>query len=178
MPANSKKPLTQEEITRRDEAWTLSARGQEIASELDLPPRPLTSEEQSLLRWILEHGSVQAQSFLPQLEGIQAVRWCKCGCPSIRLLIQPDVPEAELSAGNILCDVFGTTPENEKAGILLFKKEGRLDVMEVYSLDAGLYGDTPEYGLPTIESLEFPEWESVPGFPNARRLVRSPKSQA
>jgi hypothetical protein len=91
---------------------------------------------------------------------------------------KPDAPKAELSVGNMVCDVFGATPENEKAGILLFQKEGRLDLMEIYPLDAGLCGDTPEYGLLTIESLELPEWEPVPGFPNVRRSIKSPESPA
>jgi len=63
------------------------------------------------------------------------------------------VPKAELSVGNILCDIVGTTPGNVKAGILLFQKEGRLDLMKMYSFDTGLHGDTPEYGLPHDTTL-------------------------
>ena len=157
MSVESKTPLNLDPPKRRDEAWKQSDRGREVAAGRDQPSRPLSSEELELLRWVLEHGGETARSFLPQLEGIRAVRWCDCGCPSIRLVTEPNAPSADLGVGNIVCDVFGTTTANEKAGILLFQKEGRLDLMEIYSLDAGLYGDTPEYGLPTIESLEFPE---------------------
>lgn len=174
MSAESKTPLSPDARKRRDEAWKQSNRGREVAAERLHPSRPLSSEELGLLRWVLEHGGEVAQLFLPQLEGIRAVRWCDCGCPSIQLLTELNAPRAERSIGNIVCDVFGTTPENEKAGILLFQKEGRLDLLEIYSFDAGLYGETPEYGLPTIESLEFPEWEPVPGFPNVRRPLKSP----
>jgi hypothetical protein len=178
MAVESKTPLSPDARKRRDEAWKQSDRGREIAAERHQPSRPLCSEELELLRWVLEQGGEAARSFLPQLEGIRAVRWCDCGCPSIRLLTEPNTPKAELSIDKVICDVFGTTPENEKAGILLFQKEGRLDLMEIYSLDAGLYGDTPEYGLPAIESLEFPEWEPVPGSPNVRRPIKSPESPA
>jgi hypothetical protein len=174
----SKTLLNPDARKRRDEAWKQSSRGREFAAERHQPSRPLSSEELGLLRWVLEHGGETARSFLPQLEGIRAVRWCDCGCPSIRLLTEPNAPKVELGVDKVVCDVFGTTPENEKAGILIFQKEGRLDLMEIYSLDAGFYGDTPEYGLPTIERLELPEWEPLPGFPHVRRPIKSPKSPA
>jgi hypothetical protein len=173
-----KTPLSPAARKSRDEAWKQTDRGRTVAAERDLPPRRLTPEENAVLREVLEHRSKEAQSFLPQLEGIRAIRWCDCGCPSIRLVIEPGTPDAGAIVGNIVCDVFGTTSANEKVGILLFQKNGRLELMEIYSLDAGIYGDTPEYGLPTIESLEHAEWAPAPGFPNVRQPIKSPKSPA
>lgn len=173
-----KTPLNPAARKIRDEAWKQSDRGRGFAAERGLPPRPLTREENELLSWVLEHGGEAAQSFLPQLDGIGAVRWCDCGCPSIRLVTEPNAPKGDHSVGNLVCDVFGITSENEKAGLLLFQKNGQLELMEIYPLDAGLYEDTPEYGLPTIASLECAEWEPVPGFRNVRRPVKSPESPA
>jgi hypothetical protein len=178
MSDERKTPLGREALESRNKAWKVNERGRQVAAEKDQAPRPLTAEELEVLRWVLEHGGKAAQLFLPQLEGIRAVRWCDCGCPSIRLTIPPDGPKVDGKLGNIVCDFIGTTREDEKAGVLLFQRDGRLDLMEIYPLDAGLYGDTPEYGLPTLESLEFPEWEPVPGFPNVRYPFKSPRSPA
>jgi hypothetical protein len=173
-----KTPLSPAARKSRDEAWKQTDRGRTVAAERNLPPRPLTPEENAVLHWVLEHGSKEAQCFLPQLEGIRALRWCDCGCPSIQLVIEPGTPDVDAIVGNIVCDVFGTTLENEKVGILLFQKNSRLELMELYSLDAGIYGDTPEYGLPTIESLEHAEWAPAPGFRNVRQPIKFPKSRA
>ena len=155
MSPEPKKPLSPAARKLRDEAWKQSARGKEIAAQRHEAPRPLTIEELKLLEVVLERGSKESRLFLPQLREMHAVRWCDCGCPSIHLVPEPNCPKVEARIGNIVCDVEGTTAENEKAGVLLFQKNGRLDLMEIYSLDAGYYSETPEYGLPTIESLVF-----------------------
>src|SRR5208282_6305615 len=79
MAVESKTPLSPDARKRRDDAWKQSDRGREIAAERHQPSRPLCSEELELLRWVLEQGGERARSFLPQLEGIRAVRWCDCG---------------------------------------------------------------------------------------------------
>lgn len=139
---------------RNERQWQGSNRKQEIDAERDLPPRQLTDKESGLLRWLLETGSTEAQSFLPQLEGILAVRSCTCGCPSIRLAVAEQAPHG-IDRFHILCDLVGKTPLGELTGILLFQTGGRLAVLEAYSLDENiLLGDSPEFGLPTIESLK------------------------
>ena len=50
--------------------------------------RPLTEQERSLVRWLLEHGNPDAAEFLPQLADAWVVSRCGCGCASI------DFPEA------------------------------------------------------------------------------------
>ncbi len=75
MPVVPKTLLNPEARKRRDEVWKESVRGQEVAAERNQgPPRRLTAEELQLLRWILEHGGEGAQAFLPQLDGMLAVR--------------------------------------------------------------------------------------------------------
>jgi hypothetical protein len=174
MPGEPKRPLSPEARERRDKAWKSCERGRQVAAEKDDAPRPLTAEELEVLRWVLEHGGKAAQSFLPQLEGIRAVRWCDCGCPSIRLITRPDGPKVDGKLGNIVCDFDGATHEDEKAGVLLFQRDGRLDLMEIYSLDAGLYGDSPEYGLPTIESLWLTNFGLAQDSSNTTESAKSP----
>ena len=112
-------------------------------------PRPLTSKEMELLTWLLEHGLPEAKTFTPQLENIRATPWCDCGCPSISLYVEESVPLGACSS-SVISDVLAKTPECKKMGIILFQKEGKLSLLEMYSLDI-LEGD---WGFPVYESLQ------------------------
>jgi hypothetical protein len=45
--------------------------------------RPLTRDEMSLVKWLLENRDVDAAEFLPQLDQLMIVSRCPCGCASI-----------------------------------------------------------------------------------------------
>jgi hypothetical protein len=111
-------------------------------------PRPLTTEEMKLLNWLLEHGLPDAKSFAPQVEKIRATPWCDCGCPSISLHVKEGLPLGT-SSKTVISDFTGKTPEGKKVGLLLFQKDGKLDLLEEYELDV-FEGD---WGFPVIDSL-------------------------
>ena len=140
-------------IARKDRLWNGSVRKKEIDAERDLPPRPLKSDEDKLLRWILEHGSEEARSFLPQVEGIRAVRACTCGCPTIRLEVSEGTPLGRALRGRLICDLLGRTAKGELVGVLLFQDDGRICELEAYSVDGLIQSDSNEYSFPIIESL-------------------------
>jgi hypothetical protein len=123
-----------------------------------LTPRPLTPEELALVNWLLEHGLPEAKTFAPQVENILATRWhtgeSKCGCPSISLCVKENTPLGTCS-NNVIADFVGVTPEGKKVGLLLFQKNGKLDLLEEYELDV-MEGD---WGFPVIDSLE--EWQKT-----------------
>ena len=125
-----------------------------MTDERLLAPRPLTSEELALLNWVLEHGLPEAKIFAPQVEKIRATRWCDCGCPSIKLHVDKDAPLGA-SSDSVISDVLGLTPEGKRIGVLLFQKEGKLSILEVYSLDI-IEGD---WGFPVYDSLQ--TWEDM-----------------
>jgi hypothetical protein len=108
--------------------------------------RPLTFEEYSLVRWMLEHGDLEAESFLPQLERAEVTSWrCPCGCASINFNIDglPNPPPGV----HVIADfVFGD--EDDLNGIFVFEIAGVLAGLEVY----GLTGDAPE-SLPSQSEL-------------------------
>ncbi len=140
-------------FAQADRRWTGSARRQEVDAERDLPPRLLTLEEHDLLVWILEHGSEEARSFLRQVEGIRAVRACTCGCPTIQLRVVEGAPVGSSQADRMICELIGRTAKGELIGLMLFQIAGKLCELEVYSLDGETRGDSPEFGLPTVETL-------------------------
>ncbi len=93
---------------------------------------------------MLEHGSPEAQVFLPQLERAEATSWrCPCGCASINLSIDNvPVPYGGL---NILADfVFGT--DADLNGVFVFGKSGVLAGLEVYGLASGASRTLPSVG--------------------------------
>jgi hypothetical protein len=100
--------------------------------------RPLTPTEESLIRWMLEHGHPDARAFLPQLERVSvADSQCPCGCASIDLSV---VGAPEPTGGpHILADfLFGDA--TDLSGVAVFQKHGFLAGLEVY----GLAGDAPK----------------------------------
>jgi len=140
-------------FARSERKWERSPRRQELDAERDLPPRPLAPEEHELLAWMLEHGSEEAKSFLPQVEGLRAVRGCTCGCPTIHLIVAEEASLGKSDGGRVICDLQGKTAKGEIIGVLLFQDAGKLSSLEVYSLDGEIQNDTQEFGLPVIESL-------------------------
>jgi hypothetical protein len=117
----------------------------------------------SLLRWLLESTSEETRSYLPQLDGIKAVRSCTCGCPSIRLTVSDTAPLGVDRSG-ILCNLTGNTPKGELTGLLLFQAEGKLAELEAYSLDdVIMLSDGQEFEFPTVESLHTFEADNADG---------------
>jgi hypothetical protein len=108
--------------------------------------RQLSSMEKELIWWMLQHGNLEAQAFIAQLDKAQVTPYrCPCGCASINLCID-DAPEPA-GTFHILADfIFGT--EQDLSGVFIFEKGGVLAGLEVY----GLAGEAPKT-LPTIRSL-------------------------
>jgi hypothetical protein len=108
--------------------------------------RPLTALERNLARWLLEHGTSDAEAFLAQLDAAEVTPWrCKCGCASINFQIKgrPLAPPGV----HILSDyLFGV--DDDLSGIFIFESGGVLSGLEVY----GLGGDAPKF-LPAPEVL-------------------------
>jgi hypothetical protein len=107
--------------------------------------RPLTIDEYQLTRWMLEHGTPEARTFLPQLEQARVVSRCPCGCASIDFAIGgKDRPMGNMQ---ILADfLFGG--DNDLSGAFDFAMSGLLAGLEVY----GLPVEAPKV-LPLPEAL-------------------------
>lgn len=118
-------------------------------------PRPLTNPERTLLRWLLGRGAEitgtdtkLASAFLPQLDAVQVIRRCGCGCPTIDLaLVAPDLVVPGASA--TLADVEGCSPEGGEIGVILRASNGMLSQLELYARD----GRVP-FTIPGAEQLQ------------------------
>lgn len=108
--------------------------------------RPLTTHEARVAQWMLQHGSSEAQRYLPQLALAEATTWrCDCGCASFNLKVagKPEAPPGV----NILGDFVAGEGEG-MFGIFIFESGGILSGVEVY----GLAADAP-HSLPAPEAL-------------------------
>ena len=91
--------------------------------------RELSDKERELIRWLLEHGTDEAASFVPQLSNIRVVSRCGCGCPSINFV-------NDRSGGmTILADYQAGEPGIGLTGVFLFACDGRLAGLDIWSID-------------------------------------------
>jgi hypothetical protein len=109
----------------------------------------LTEDEHTLLRWLIEHGSSEAQEYFPQIERASVVSHCRCGCPTIDLGIGGALTSTA-GPSHILADYIGETPEGWLVGVLLHAREGKLSELEIYNLSE----HEGPYSLPLISSLK------------------------
>jgi hypothetical protein len=111
--------------------------------------RPLTLEEQTLLRWLLAHGLEGAELYLDQIPRARVVSRCSCGCPSVDLALDGRLSK-RVGGSTILADVQGRSPEGALVGVIVHARDGELSELEVYSRD----GLAARFSLPTPGLLE------------------------
>lgn len=110
--------------------------------------RPLTLQEQTLVRWLLEHGNADAISFLPQLAQARVAARCPCGCASVDFAIGGAVPPA--GAGmHVLSDYVWEADDGADCGVFVFSCGTQLAGLEVWSAD----GMGTVSSLPAVERL-------------------------
>jgi hypothetical protein len=110
--------------------------------------RPLTKRERDLIIWLLEHSSVEAEEYIPQLASVQVRSSCACGCPSIGFSLPLNESVAMVPA-KIIADFKGAV-DGLGVGLILFASEGVLKELEVYPFE-----DTKKpFGLPSLETLK------------------------
>jgi len=122
----------------------------------DHPPipdiRPLTDHERALLEWLLQNGTPEAKTYLPQVPHVTVVSRCPCGCPSIDLAVNGQTSTAPVeSPATVLADIQSTSPEGIPVGLLVFARAGLLDKLEIYP-----YSDEISFTWPHLKDLRPP----------------------
>lgn len=120
-----------------------------MAGGVSIPDdRPLTPEEASLVRWLLEHGGAAAAGFLPQLSRARVVSRCACGCVSVDFAIGGVTPPTA-DGLRVLADYEYRSAAGDPLGVFVFERAGLLAGLEVWSLDGRCIPAT----LPRVEQL-------------------------
>jgi hypothetical protein len=88
--------------------------------------RLLTSQERTLIEWLLVHAEPNASEFLPQLEAARVCWKCSCGCPTINIEISQSIPSAHART-NLLSDLIGEV-DGKPVGVMLAQAGGPLSI--------------------------------------------------
>jgi len=95
--------------------------------------RPLSDAEKGLVKWMLEHGTDEGRSLLPQLERARVIARCSCGCASVDFAVGDKVASAP--GMSVVSDYRWDSAEGYLFGIIAFSKEGLLSGIDVWSID-------------------------------------------
>jgi len=94
--------------------------------------RPLTTEERTLLEWLIAHGFPNARRYAAQLPRVTVASRCTCGCPTIDLAVDGNQTSG---TSELIADAEGRSPEGVSVGVVLHCREGQLSELEVYPID-------------------------------------------
>jgi hypothetical protein len=92
--------------------------------------RPISSSESAVIEWLLHRvpvGDVSAYRGLP-LEDLRVIDGCQCGCSSLDF-----VPNA-WGGARIIADGIALYEDGQQAGLILWGKEGKIALLEVYDM--------------------------------------------
>lgn len=108
--------------------------------------RPLSTEESTLLEWLVAHGMPNASQYAAQVPRVTVVGRCRCGCPTIDLAVDGT---QTFGASELVADFEGRSPEGIHVGVILHAREGQLSELEVYAIE----GTEGPFALPNPGTL-------------------------
>jgi hypothetical protein len=112
-----------------------------VGSRQDEAVRSLNESERQVLALLLAQDFPGAAELREQVDSARVSRQCDCGCPSVDLVVDGDVPHAA---------VVSRTPVNAQVaggvggGLIVFVDDGRLSGLEYYSAEDHVPGSWPE----------------------------------
>jgi hypothetical protein len=91
--------------------------------------RAIRPSEIEILSWLLDHALQDVTPYrLHPLEELRVVKECGCGCAS--LYFSPTLGNLRM-----LADELAVYPDGQRAGILLWGRDGEIVLLEVYDFE-------------------------------------------
>ena len=105
--------------------------------------RPITSAEAAVVRWMLDHASVDVSAYSGNsMESLRVVgKWCDCGCSSLNF-------QEEHKGKQVVADELAVYPDGQQAGLILWALHGEVVLLEVHDMDLN-----SSHRVPTVEVL-------------------------
>ena len=107
--------------------------------------RPLTENEHDLIEALLGAVRSGVGRYIGQLDSLEVIGGCGCGCPSINFALRSGNPDGRVQP-LILADA--ESPEGVSVGVILWVRSGCLSGLEVHPWDG-----TVSFRLPHPDSL-------------------------
>lgn len=107
--------------------------------------RPLSEVERQVLNVMLTQDFPGAVELRAQVNAARVVRICDCGCPTVDLVVDGDVPIATVTSRTpVNAEVAGVVG----GGLMVFVDDGRLSGLEYYSAE-----DEPPRQFPDLDQI-------------------------
>jgi hypothetical protein len=103
---------------------------------VDFPePRSLNESERRVLNYMLSPDFPGVEVLRNQVDGIQVVSSCDCGCPTIDFRVGSNVQRwsGRYSSGTIPVTGLIQAPDGNSTGIIVFVRDGAMTSLEMYS---------------------------------------------
>ena len=108
--------------------------------------RPASPQETSLGRWLVDHGEPESAYLSDQIDGLEVVSKCSCGCPTVYFGFNRSPASRK---GERLVSDWLARMDGELFGVMLFEVDQQISSLEVYSCSGKVAG----FNLPTSEML-------------------------
>lgn len=102
--------------------------------------RAINPNEVNIVNWLLDHALADVTPYRdhPARE-LRVVGGCECGCAS--LYFEPEGPRGHLQ---MLADELVVYPDGQRAGVILWGREGKIVWLEVYDCEPGSSHRVPD----------------------------------
>lgn len=95
--------------------------------------RAITPDEVKVVSWLLDHALADVAGYRSRpLEELRVVGGCPCGCASLDFKLP-----SQRAGKRILADELAIYPDGQKAGLMLWGREGEIVMLEVYDFEPG-----------------------------------------
>jgi hypothetical protein len=93
--------------------------------------RTISLNELKVVNWLLDHALVDVAAYRRHpVEELRVVGRCPCGCAS--LYFEPEGQRGEVQR---LADELAVYPDGQRAGLILWGRDGKLIWLEVYDCE-------------------------------------------
>jgi len=115
-------------------------------------PRPLSAEEKALADFLLSAEFPGRDELRVQLDSVKVVGICECGCGTVELAVEGDVPRS------VCREPIPIEAHDDALDVLLFVRDGVLSSLEIVD-----YKDRRPLPYPRPSDLEL--WPRPPSKP-------------